>query len=197
MKNGTRFKFYPGKKVQTKNWSALRQEVLPREENHELINIFLINWKTQLSRIMAEMEGRRERLTKENIQHQLDIYFNKTSPTKKNEDPPDFIAFTEAYISKRIQNRNVVQKLAQTKRFVILANNLITKKNYEEWSRLTKNQKTASNFKADKKLPFTEINFEFIERFREYLYNVQYSRYRNGVKRLQHYKVNYISKQIK
>jgi molecular chaperone GrpE (heat shock protein) len=84
-RDGISFKFYTGKTIQCKNWSESKQEVLSKEENYDLINSYLDKWKTQLKRIIAEMETNRERLNKDIIQARLDNYFRKSN-TKENSE---------------------------------------------------------------------------------------------------------------
>lgn len=206
-KNGVPFKFYTGKSIQCKNWSASKQEVLSKEENFEYINKYLDQWKGELKRIIAEMESNRERLVHETIQIRLDTYFNKDSGMVEPEnDINDFISFVDEYIKKASEGQK--SKLYQTKRHLILAFNLLTKKHLIDM----KNDRTfaysGKNLKADYKLPFEDINLKLIEKFKAYFYLANFTIKgdrvmnkhhikKNDITQTKTYKDNYIHQNIK
>src|SRR5688572_25264541 len=98
--NNQRFKFYPGKTIHTRNWSAKRQEVLQGEENYKLINDHLDRWKSELKRILQDMEAKKQMPTRESVQLELDKVFKPETVAKGVEQPVvhDFISFIESYI---------------------------------------------------------------------------------------------------
>ena len=100
MKNGVQFKLYSGKTIQTKNWSSSKQMVLSGEENYTLINKYLDNWKSEISRIIEELQANKIRLTKEEIQIQLDKAFKKDIIEPK-EEVNDFTSFMDFYLGKK------------------------------------------------------------------------------------------------
>jgi hypothetical protein len=198
MKNAVPFKLYTGKTIQTKNWSASKQMVLSGEENYLLINKYLDNWKSEISRIVEQFEVDKKRLTKEAIKMELDKVFKKDSVPEAQEGKiNDFISFIDFYIDKnKSRNRNN-QRLNQTKKLIIVSFNLITKKNLSEWNALSIKEKSRNKLMADHKLRFDTINLKFIERFREYLYTAKFTLAIKGQKAVQNYKINYIDKQVK
>jgi hypothetical protein len=197
-KNGVPFKFYTGKTIQTKNWSPTKQEVLSGEENYKLINKYLGTWEKELRRIIEELETNQIRLTKEVIQIQLDKTFKKDSvPEVKEGELTDFISFIDFYIDKNKHRNRNSQRLNQTKKFVIVAFNLITKKHLSEWDALNIKEKARNRLIADHKLRFEDINLKLIEKFMEYLYNAKFTVLIKGEKVSRNYKFNYIHKQVK
>jgi hypothetical protein len=190
-RNGTYFKIYTGKTIRPKNWSPSKQEVLSGEENYNLINKYLKTWEKELGRIIEELEANQVRLTKELIQSQLDKAFKKDSSPEVKTSVNDFVAYIDLYIQK-----NRCQRLNQTRKHVIVAFKLITKKHLLEWEALNIKEKSRSELVPDYKLRFEDINLEFIEKFREFFYSAQYSVIVNRQKVSRNYKINYIDKQI-
>src|SRR6478609_2556592 len=96
-KNREPFKFYTGKTIHTKNWSPTKQEVLSGEENYQLLNQYLYTWKSELKRIIMEMEASKIRLVKEEIQTQLNIALKKDTPDEEIKEGQiiDFTSFLE------------------------------------------------------------------------------------------------------
>lgn len=122
MFNGVPMKFYTGKTIQSKNWSKTKQEVLSGEENYELINLYLNNWKRELKRIIAEMQANQIRLDRGEIDNQLDKYFKQESePTKQENKTFDFISFIESYNENKKESKRNLQRLNQNKKHIILA----------------------------------------------------------------------------
>ncbi|MGQ0827607.1 MAG: phage integrase SAM-like domain-containing protein [Bacteroidota bacterium] len=198
MKNGVPFKLYTGKTVQIKNWSPSKQVVLSGEENYLLINKYLDNWKSEISRIIQQFEADKIRITKDAIQTELDKAFKKdVVPAAKEGVVNDFISFMEAYNERKKDKKRNLQKLNQAKKFVIVGFNLVTKKHLSEWEALSIKEKSRTNLKADHKLKFEDINLKFIEKFREYLYTAKFTVIVKGEKVTRNYKINYIDKQIK
>jgi site-specific recombinase XerD len=144
------------------------------------------------------LEAKQIRLSKEVIQIQLDKKFKKDSINAVSEgEVNDFISFIDFYIDKtKHKNRNN-QRLNQTKKLVIMAFNLITKTHLSEWNALSVKEKSRNKLIPDYKLRFEDINFNFIEKFRDYLYNVKFTLIIKGEKVSQNYKINYIDKQVK
>lgn len=197
MSNGVPMKFYTGKTIQSKNWSKSKQEVLSGEENYELVNLYLDNWKRELKRIIAEMQANQIRLDKGEIDNQLDKYFKQESePTKQENKAFDFISFIESYNENKKESKRNLQRLNQNKKHIILAFNLITKKHLAEWEKLGTKEKSRTDLKADFPLPFDKINLKFIESFRQYFINTTFTVKINKQSITQHYKVNYRDKQI-
>ena len=85
MKNGVPFKLYTGKTIHTKNWSTSKQAVLSGEENYDIINKYLDNWKNETNRIIESFQADKIRLTKDSIQHQLDKAFKKDNIEKRED----------------------------------------------------------------------------------------------------------------
>ena len=197
MKNGVAFKLYTGKTIHSKNWSSSKQTVLSGEENYDIINKYLDNWKNEIKRIIEILQANKIRLTKEAIQMELDKAFKKEQVEKKENEINDFTSFLDYYLDKKKDKLRNLQRLNQVKKFVLLAFNLITKKHLAEWEKLNIKQKSRTNLKADKKLNFEDINLNFIEKFREYLYTVKFTVGVNDNKVVKNYKINYIDKQVK
>lgn len=196
MKNGVPFKLYSGKTIQTKNWSSSKQMVLSGEENYTLINKYLDNWKSEISRIIEELQANKIRLTKEEIQIQLDKAFKKDIIESK-EEVNDFTSFMDFYLGKKKDKKPNLQRLNQTKKLVLLAFGLISKKHLAEWEKLSIKEKSRTNLKADHKLRFEDINLKFIEKFREYMFTAKFTVTIKGQVTTKNYKINYIDKQIK
>jgi site-specific recombinase XerD len=196
-RNGIPFKFYTGKTIQCKNWSESKQEVLSKEENYDLINSYLDKWKTELKRIIAEMETNRERLNKDIIQARLDNYFRKGNTKENSEDGiTDFISFIENYCLKMKSSQKDPYRLPQTKVQLILAFNLLTKKSLAEYRSGSKDY-SSINLKADYKLPFEDINLKFMEKFKDYLTKATYSEKIKGNTVVKQYANNYAVKHLK
>lgn len=197
MINGISMKFYTGKTIQSKNWSETKQEVLSREENYKLINLYLDNWKRELKRIIAEMQANQIRLDKVEIDNQLDKYFKQESePSIQENKTYDFISFIESYNESKKESKRNLQRLNQNKKHIILAFNLITKKHLLDWEKLGTKEKSRTDLKADYPLPFSQINLKFIESFRQYFIKTPFTVKINKQLVTQHYKVNYRDKQI-
>ena len=196
-KNGSYYRFYTGKTISTNNWSS-KGLVKAGEDNYQLINQYLNKWVNELKRIFEEMEVKQERLTKEAIQIQLDKYFKKDEiAIAKENEVNDFISFIESYNYKKRDNKRNLQRLNHTKKLIITAFNLITKKHLEEWEALTIKEKSRCNLSADYKLRFEDINLKFIEKFREYMFKAKFTVIIKGNEITQNYKINYIDKQVK
>lgn len=206
-KNGVPFKFYTGKSIQCKNWSVSKQEVLSKEENFEYINSYLDQWKTELKRIIAEMEANRERLDQETIRARLDAYFKKANSLTETENGiTDFISFIDEYLKTVSEGQK--NKLAQTRRHLIIAFNLLTKKHLDEIKNSRMRNNSGNNLKADYKLPFEDVNLKLIEKFKAYFYQTNFTikgnrvqnKYhikKNGVAVTKCYKDNYIHQNVK
>jgi hypothetical protein len=197
-KNGVTMKFYTGETIKTKNWSEKKEEVLSGEENHILINQYLDKWRNELGRIITDMQIKQERLSQDVVKDRLDRFFNKNKIEQTAESSVnDFITFIDSYIAPRKANKKVVQKLEQTKKLVMLAFKLISQKRLQKWEELSVKQKSLTILKADTKLPFTEINLKFLEKFRNFLYSYEYTVKINGELVTRNYKINYIDKLVK
>ncbi len=196
-KNGVSFKFYSGKTIQTKNWSPTKQEVLSGEENYKLLNKYLENWEKEIRRIIEELEANQIKLTKEAIQTQLDKAFKKDSLLDSPGEISDFISFIDSYIEKNRRGHRNNKRLNQTKKLIILAFNLISKKNLIEWDSLNIKEKSRSKLVPDHRLPFECINLKLIEKFRDYLYDTKFTITIKGEQVSRNYKINYIDKQVK
>ena len=197
MKNGVLFKLYTGKTIQTKNWSSSKQVVLSGEENYTIINKYLDNWKNEISRIIEQLQVDKIRLTKEEIQIQLDKSFKKDYIETKEDAVNDFTSFMDYYLDKKKDKKRNLQRLTQAKKLVLVGFNLVSKKHLTEWESLSIKERSRTNLKADRKLRFEDINLSFIEKFREYMYTAKFTVNIKGVKVTQNYKINYIDKQIK
>lgn len=198
MKNGLALKFYTGKTIQKGNWSPTKQLVLSGEENYELINLYLDNWKIELKKLIAEFEAKKIRLNQKDIQDLLNKVMNKNTPESPKEgEISDFISFMDAYIIAKKAKKREIQKLQQTRKLVIIGFNLITKKHLAEWEQLSIKKKSATTLKPDRKLSFEDINLPFIEKFKDFLLNAKYRVKIKGKDVEQNYKINYIDKQIK
>lgn len=197
MVNGVPMKFYTGKTIQCKNWSETKQEVLSREENFDLINLYLDNWKRELKRIIAEMQANQIRLNKTEIDFQLDKYLKKEAiEVSTLNEINDFISFIESYNKTKKDSKRNLQRLNQNKKHIIIAFNLITKKHLDEWNKLSSIEKSRENLKADFKLSFDDVNLKFIEKFKEYFFSTTFTITINKKEVTQHYKINYIDKQL-
>jgi site-specific recombinase XerD len=198
MKNGEAFKFYTGKTITTKNWSVSKEQVLSGEENYQLINKYLYTWKGELKRIIEEMEATKTRLVKEEIQARLDTTMNNGKREKPIEGAiTDFISFIDDVISTRKASQRTIQRIYQTKRMVILAFGLISKKRLAEWEDLSVKAKSKQNLTADKILRFEDINLNFLKKFHSYLLTATFSVKTSGETVNKHYKINYVGKQLK
>lgn len=197
MKNGVLYKLYTGKTIQTKNWSSSKQVVLSGEENYTIINKYLDNWKSEISRIIESFQANKIRLTKEAIQIELDKAFKKDHLGSKEDAINDFTSFMDYYLEKKKDRKRNLQRLTQVKKLVLVGFNLVSKKHLAEWEALSSKEKSRTNLKADNKLRFEDINLRFIEKFREYMYTAKFTLSIKGRKVSQNYKINYIDKQIK
>jgi len=197
MKNGVPFKLYTGKTIQTKNWSSSKQVVLSGEENHTIINKYLENWKTEISRIIEYLQANKIRLTKDVIQIQLDKAFKKDIIVTIEDTVNDFTSFMDFYLEKKKDKKRNLQRLNQAKKLVLIGFDLISKKHLAEWEKLSIKEKSRTNLKADHKLRFEDINLKFIEKFRDYMYKAKFTINLKGSQVTQNYKINYIDKQIK
>jgi len=197
MKNGVPFKLYTGKTIQTKNWSPSKQMVLSGEENYTFINKYLESWKNEISRIIEEFQANKIRVTKEAIQLELDKAFKKDTIEVKEGEVNDFTSFMDFYLEKKRDKKPNLQRLNQTKKLILLAYGLISKKHLIEWETLSIKEKSRTNLKADNKLRFEDINLKFIEKFREYMYTAKFTVTIKGEVLTKNYKINYIDKQIK
>jgi hypothetical protein len=197
MKNKQRFSFYPGTVIPSRYWLPNSQMVSSKYGDHELTNQYLRNWIRELHRIINEMEANMIVLNEDTIRRELDKAMGKNAPVQAYDMPKDFIDFMSRYIKSKKRKRQDVQKLDQTRKLVILANNLTTKNTLEAWEALSVKEKSLSELKAHYKLPFEKINLEFIEHFRDYLYAAQYKKTIKGVEMMVNYKQNTIDKQIK
>ncbi len=197
MRNRTSFKFYTGKTVHVKNWLPSKQMVSDKEENHELVNLYLENWMRELKRIIANLEANQIRLDKAFIQTQLDRALKVDKIETSNLDQiNDFASFMESCIDKRKAKKRNFQRLIQCKRHVLVGLCLISQKKLKEWNNLSSKQKSALNLKADHKLHFDDVNLNFIQKFRDYMYTAKYRIKTGGRDQELNYKVNYIEKQI-
>ena len=191
-KNGVPYKFYTGKSIECKNWSESKQEALPKEENFVYINSYLDQWKAELKRIIAEMEANRERLNQETIRARLDAYFKKANSKQENESGiVDFISFIDEYLKTVPVGQ--LSKLYQTRRHLLLAFNLLTKKHLEEIKNNRTLNNSGKNLKADYKLPFEDVNLKLIEKFKAYFYQTNFTIKGKCVQNKYHIKMNDIS----
>lgn len=197
MKNGIPFKLYTGKTVQSKNWSSSKQSVLSGEENYMLINKYLENWKIEISRIIEELQANKIRLTKEVIQSQIDKVFKKDNIENIENEVNDFTSFMDSYLKKKKDKKRNLQRLNQARKLVLVGFGLVSKKHLAEWEKLSIKERSRTHLKADRKLRFEDINLNFIEKFREYMYTAKFAINIKGTRVAQNYKINYIDKQIK
>lgn len=198
MKNRIRLKFYPGKTVTSRYWLEASQCVSKKEENFELINSYLDTWLSELKRIISKMETEKVRLDQEKIRIELDRAMNKDIQLVENKNEiNDFVSFMDYYIATKKANKRGFQKLRQTRKLVIIAFGLTTKKTLNEYNKLTVKQRSKFHLQAHYKLDFDSIDLEFINRFRDYLFATKYQVKFRGEELEQHYKVNYINKQLK
>lgn len=205
-KNNQKYRFYTGKSIFSSNWSK-KGVVKAGENNFELLNEYIKVWLAELKQIIAKIEINKEILDQKTIQEKLNEVMKqktqkapileKTEDQKDIENVTDFISFMTWYIANKKDTVRNTQKLNQTKKLVIVGFNLISKKHLAEYEDLSIKEKSLTNLNADIKFPFDQINLEFVERFRNNLFNLKYSVKENKVLVFKNYKINYIDKQVK
>lgn len=197
-KNGKKFKFYPGKRIEKDNWSVTKQQCLSGHTNSAEINAYLKSWKEELERIVDDLEARKIFLTKEVIQSELDKAFNKMGNIKAGDAPRDFITFYDQFIrSNKNYTLASISILLQNRKHVIYAFDLLTKKHKMEYEKLSSKAKSKMDLVPDKLLPFNQVNLSFLKTFKDYLYTAKFTKNVRGVEFECNYKLNYIGKHIK
>ena len=195
-KNKQYYKLYPGITILTKNWST-KGYIKKDEDNSDLLNDYLENWKTELKRIITEMDIKGQRLNQKEIQEKLNLVFQKNIKVEKNETAVvDFTSFMESFIQMKKGDGKFLQKLEQAQKTVLIAFDLISKKKLSEYNLLSNKAKSNIVLKADYTLPFKEINFQFLQKFKSFLNKSTYSLRENGKNIEKNYTTNYIDKQI-
>ena len=205
-KNNQKYRFYTAKTIYSTNWSK-KGLVRSGEDNFELLNEYIKVWLAELKQIIAKTEINKDLLDQKIIQENLnEVMKQKTQKApilEINEDQKDiknvndFVSFMTWYIANKKDTVRNTQKLNQTKKLVIVGFNLISKKHLAEYEALSIRQKSLTNLNADIKLPFDQINLEFIEKFRNNLFTLKYSIKENKQLVFKNYKINYIDKQVK
>jgi hypothetical protein len=200
-KNGQAFKLYTGKSIYSRNWSIKLGKVKAEEENAALLNRFLEDWKSTVKRIFLEMETNKERITEETIRVRLKQTYKRELPREQRKDSngieiTDFTSFMDYFLEQKRNDGNFLQKLEQTRKTVLIAFNLTSKKTIKEYYRLSRKSKSQHILPAEYKLPFGEINFNFLQRFKDYLNKATFYVKKGGVELEKHYTTNYIDKQI-
>lgn len=195
------FKLYTGKSIYSRNWSMKLGKVKAEEENAELLNRFLDDWKNSVKRIFLEMETNKERITEETVREKLKQIYKRELPSVQRNDGKeieitDFTSFMDYFLQRKRNDGKFLQKLEQAKKAVLIAFNLISKKTQKEYSRLSKKSKSQHFLQAEYKLPFEEINLNFLQRFKDYLNKATFYVKKSGVELEKHYTTNYIDKQI-
>lgn len=200
-KNTQMYKLYTGKSIFSKNWSVKLGKVKSEEENADLINDYLEIWVDTVKKIFAELEKKQERITEEIVKEKLKQAFKKDIQIKQEEKEgeivvKDFTTFMDAFLLAKKNDGKFLQKLQQAQKSALIAFNLISKKKLQDYNKLSIKQKSKIDLKADYKLPFEEINLQFLQKFKDHLNKATYTikEGKDEVKR--HYTTNYIDKQI-
>lgn len=118
------------------------------------------------------MEMNKEQPTQEIVQAKLEKRLGlekldrEKSKSNEAERVTDFTTFMEDFISIKRSNGMFLQKLEQAQKAVLVAFNLISKKNLKQYNSLSIKEKSRTILKADRKLPFEQVNLKFIQDFR-------------------------------
>jgi site-specific recombinase XerD len=196
--NGNKYNFFPGKVIQTKHWSKSKQLVLSGQKHYQEINSYLSGYADNLEKIILKLQTEAKRINKSIIQANIDqIYKTETIVINKGEII-DFISFMDTYIRNQTDKAyTTIQVLKQTRKFVIMAFDLIPKKELEAFEKLSPKAKSVVDLTPNKLLDFDRINIQFLENFQSFMFQHKFKIKRGCKEEYLNYKKNYIAKQIK
>lgn len=202
---GQKITLFPGKTVDTTDWSITKQGLksglilngrIPDPLAAEL-NDFLRSWRDEVERIVTTLHKSGEFVTKHKIQEALDTKY-KPAPPDPNK-PVDFITFIDAYLKSKETDLNphTIQIYLQVKRFLICAFKLAPEKQITDYHKLNNKLRTKFPLKANKPLPFADINDAFLQNFKIYMQTAKFWTKEAGIDVEKLYSKNYIAKQQK
>lgn len=195
---GTRYKIDTNKKILPKFWTK-KQCANSKYIHQSEFNQFLKEFKDQIERIVFDQQRQKLRVYEDVLQNELNKHFNSGNIVITKDGVTDFMSFMDHYISTKTDKSNATRSaLRQGKANVILAFNLATKQSTKEWESLRhRHGKCEEILIVEKRLEFSQINYKFMEHFKQHLLSYQYTFLKDGIEVKQHYKKNYVAKHIK
>lgn len=181
--NGKKVTIYTGQTVLVEHFSITKQECKKEHPNAGEINSYLHKWKSSLEKQMLNWKEEGVFVTKALIDQFLDQKFNPKKEEK--DDIKGLLAYFDYLVKMRSSrwSKSWLTIVQQTKRILMLSQNLITKKMFEEFNAVAYNKKSTFDLRPKHDIAWHLVNYDLFESFSKYVFDEEY-------------KVNTIGKQI-
>lgn len=194
--DNVRYRIDTGLNVLPTHWSKPNQKMLFSNPNSNEFNKKLKLIGEKIIDYVDEIKRKNKRLYSDEIQNFINRLFNKSDYIQEDKNEiNDFIAYMDHHIkTKGDKAKETLEALTQPRRNIIFAFGLCPEKKIKEYFNLGRKERKDSDLLTPTKIiEFDEIDSKFIEKFKFYLLNATFK----VGDEIQHYKKNYIAKQIK
>lgn len=193
--NGERLKIDTHKKIEPKDWSTAKQSALSGFKHSKEYNKYLKEFKENIEKTVLALDLKKVRIDQIRLQDEIDKIYKKDELKIGTEEIIDFISFINSHINaKKNIAPSTVSMFKQVKMHVLVFSELVSKKQLAEYNKLGNKSKSKYEFVQTRLLDFDQINSDYVERFKDYLFEQTFETTIRGEKQVVHYKKNYIAK---
>ena len=197
----TRFMISTNQFILPKDWSKDKKKALTSYREHIKLNNLLKEQSEFISSYVDKLKLKKKRFYKDELLEEFNRNFRiGENLPKKEGDVVDFISFIDKYIeSRKDLAPGSVTILRGTRKHILIAFNLVSKKMLNRWEAMNKQQKSENLdfLQPTKQVDFNEINYNWMVEYNTYLLNATFTEKIRGVETIKHYSKNYIAKEIK
>ncbi|CAN5465300.1 site-specific integrase [soil metagenome] len=184
-----RFRIETNQSILPRNWSKDKHKALSSYKDSDKLNRLLNEMTDYIDGHITNIKLKKKRFSKEELQASFNTHF-KIGEEKQKQDGEivDFVSFIENYLLNRkdISSRTQIIRKSTFRR-ILIAFDLVPKIVFERWRKMSNKEKAASSIlKADKRLDFEQIDYNWMKQYHNWLLNHKYP-----------YKKNNIAKEIK
>lgn len=187
--NNTRFRIDTEQSILPRNWSKDKHKALSGHKGCEKLNLLLNEMKDFIATYISDLKLSKKIFSKYELQDCFSAHFKIGKEKQKQAgEIVDFVSFIENYLNSRkdVSNRTQIIRKSTFKR-ILIAFDLVPKKSLDRWKKMSNKEKASSDIlKAERRLEFDQIDYQWIKQYHNWLLNHDYS-----------YKKNNIAKELK
>jgi site-specific recombinase XerD len=174
--SGAKHKFYaPIGKIQTKNWSTTKREVLSGQVNHIHLNQTLKKWKAEVERLLLKFQSEGQIFSREIFSTELNTSLGRNKPVQKvGGKPTDLIGFFDWYCN---QNKHwagrVRETFAECRRQLLFAYKLVSESQMKAYRAAHNYAKSKKDLTPCRTFALSKIDYDKLVEFRDHLCNLK------------------------
>ena len=177
-----RFRIETNQSILPRNWSKDKHKALSSYKDSDKLNRLLNEMTNYIDGHITNIKLKKKRFSKDELQVSFNAHF-KIGEEKQKQDGEivDFVSFIENYLESRkdISTRTQIIRKSTFRR-ILIAFDLVPKMVFERWKKMSNKEKAASNIlKADKRLDFEQIDYNWMKQYHIWLLNHKYSYKKN------------------